>query len=211
MVSRADPFNTPVANSNNYGSAEEFSLNETNMQVSEVWNSEWQTNQDRLFSPVVGKAQWLSQTRDVLVTYGYVQFVNGVAPNPRDTDGSMARIKEYTHDPIPRVVFDLALWNYTNSTPGYVGNLVYRATRIPDLYTHPLEPVADLVINEDNQLPVLTFSADPTSTYSIQESSDLKNWTTVGTALQSGDDGEYCYYDLDANETACRLYRVVTQ
>ena len=208
---RADPFNAPVADAANYSSAEEFSLNETNMQVSEVWNSEWQTNQDRLFTDVVGKAQWLPQTRDVLVTYGYVQFVNGVAPNLNDTDGSMVRIKEYTHDPIPRVVFDLALWNYTNTSSAYIGNLVYRATRIPDLYPHPLEPVADLVINEEDQIPVLTFSADPTYTYSVQESADLKNWTTVGTALQSGDAGNYYYYDLNANDTACRFYRVITQ
>jgi arylsulfate sulfotransferase len=208
---RADPFNTPVASSNNYGSAEEFSLNETNMQVSEVWNSEWQTNQDRLYSVVVGKAQWLPQTRDVLVTHGYVQFVNGVAPNPKDTDGSMSRIREYTHDPIPRVVFDLAMWNYTNTSSIYVGNLVYRATRIPDIYTHPLAPVAGLVINEDGQIPVLTFSADPTYTYSIQESTDLQNWTTVGTAQQAGDDGDYYYYDLDADNTTCRFYRVMSQ
>ena len=207
---RADPFNTPVADSNNYGSAEEFSLDETNMQVSEVWNSAWQTNVDRLYSQVVGKAQWLPQTQHVLVTYGYVQWVNGLSPNPKDADGSMPRIREYTHDPIPRVVFDLAMWNYTNTSSTYIGNLVYRATRIPDLYTHPLEPVAALVINVVNQIPVLTFSADPTHTYSIQESTDLQNWTTVGTALPSGDAGDYYYYDLDAGETVHCFYRVIT-
>jgi arylsulfate sulfotransferase len=208
---RADPFNTPVADTNNYGSAEEFNIDETNMQVSEVWNSEWQTNQDRLYSQVVGKAEWLPQTRDVLVTYGYVQWVNGLSPNPLDTDASMPRIKEYTHDPIPQVVFDLAFWNYADLKAGYTGNLVYRTFRIPDIYPHPLEPVADLVINEENQIPVLTFSADPTFTYSIQESTDLENWTTVGTALQSGDAGDYYYDDLNANDTACRFYRVTTQ
>ena len=216
---RADPFNTPVASSNNYGSAEEFSLDETNMLVSEVWNSEWQTNQDRLYSAVVGKAQWLPQTRDILTTYGYVQFVNGVAPNPADTDGSMARIREFTHDPIPQIVFDLAFWNYAGLKAGYAGNLIYRATRIPDIYTHPLEPVAALAINEDNGIPLLTFAADPTYTYSIQESTDLINWTTLGTALQSGNDGSYYYFDLEVggeasgvgNNTTCRFYRVAAQ
>jgi arylsulfate sulfotransferase len=208
---RADPFFTPVPDADNFSSAEEFNINETNMQVSEVWNSEWQTNQDRLYTAVVGEAQWLPQTRDVLVTYGYAQFVNGVAPNTKDTDGSMVRIKEYTHDPIPQVVFDLAFWNYTNTVSTYVGNLVYRTFRIPDIYPHPLAPVAGLVLNVEDQIPVLSFSADPTYTYSIQESTDLQNWTTVGTALESGDAGDYYYYDLDAGEAACRYYRVITQ
>ncbi|HEY1790969.1 MAG TPA: aryl-sulfate sulfotransferase [Verrucomicrobiae bacterium] len=208
---RADPFSTPVPDASNYGSAEEFSLDETNMLISEVWNSQWQTNQDRLYSQVVGKAQWLPQTRDVLVTYGYVQWVNGLSPNPKDTDGSMPRIKEYTHDPIPQVVFDLAMWNYTNTSSTYIGNLVYRATRIPHLYPHPLVPVPNLVINLQNQIPVLTFSADPTYTYSIQQSTDLKNWTIIGTALKSGSAGDYFYFDLDANDKAMRYYRVMAQ
>jgi hypothetical protein len=208
---RADPFSTPVPDASNYGSAEEFSIDETNMLISEVWNSQWQTNQDRLYSQVVGKAQWLPQTRDVLVTYGYVQWVNGLSPNPKDTDGSMPRIKEYTHDPIPQVVFDLAMWNYTNTSSTYIGNLVYRATRIPHLYPHPLVPVPNLVINLQNQIPVLTFSADPTYTYSIQQSTDLKNWTIIGTALKSGSAGDYFYFDLDANDKAMRYYRVMAQ
>ena len=53
----------------------------------------------------------------------------------------------------------------TRITSGY---LVYRAYRIPDLYPHPAEPVTDLVVSDENQIPLLEFSADPTHSYLIQ-------------------------------------------
>ena len=82
---QASPFDTQVADPDNFSSAIEYSINETNMTVSEVWNSAWQTNQDRIYAPIVGRVQWLPQTRNVLVTYGYVTYTNGVHPvRPRN-------------------------------------------------------------------------------------------------------------------------------
>lgn len=78
---RASPFDTSILDWNNYSRAVEFSINETNMQVSQVWDS-GVSNNDRLFTPIVGKAQWLPQTRDVLVTYGYVTYINGASRAP---------------------------------------------------------------------------------------------------------------------------------
>jgi arylsulfate sulfotransferase len=208
---RASPYDPPVADQDNYSSAVEYNINETNMTVSEVWNSAWQTNQDRLFTLVVGKAQWLPQTRDVLVTYGYVTYVNGVPPSTNAPNATMVRIIEYTHDPVPQVVFDLSFFDNSNTSTNYGGDFCYRAYQIPDLYPHPAEPVTDLVAHDENRIPLLEFSADPTHSYLIQASTDLKNWTTIGTPVQEGGVGDYDFEDLYANQFTNRFYRVVTQ
>jgi arylsulfate sulfotransferase len=66
---RVSPFDPPVLYQSNYSRGVEFSINETNMEVSQVWDST-QAGGDRLFTPIFGKTQWLPQTRDLLVTYG---------------------------------------------------------------------------------------------------------------------------------------------
>ena len=208
---RASPFDTPVPDQDNYSRAVEFSINETNMQVSEVWDSSWQTNQDRLFTVAVGKAQWLPQTRDVLVTYGYVSYVNGVHPSAYSPKATLARLIEYTHDPIPQTVFDLTVFDPANTSTNYQGYLVYRARRIPDLYAHPASPVADLIVTEENQLPRLEFTADPSRSYLIQASTDFKTWTTLGAPVPDEEAGSYYFFDMNASSFAARYYRVVTQ
>jgi arylsulfate sulfotransferase len=208
---RAMPFAPYVPDQSNYSSAEEFQINETNQEVSEIWNSAWQTNQDRLFTPIVGKAQWLSQTRNILVTYGYIHFVNGVAPSPSSPDATMVRIIEYTHDPVPQVVSDLSFWDYDDTEPFYYGYFCYRATWIPDLYAHPLEPVYDLCMRAGNNMPLLEFSADPTHSYVVQASTNLINWTTIGTPVQEGDAGDFIFEDLNGYTFTTRFYRVLSQ
>lgn len=208
---QASPFDPPVPDQDNYSSAIEYNINETNMTVSEVWNSAWQTNQDRLYTPYVGKAQWLPQTRDVLVTYGAVKYVNGVPPSAYAPGATMVRLIEYTHDPVPQVVFDVSFFDYSNTSSNYSGDFCYRSTRIPDLYSHPAVPVTDLVVSDENETPLLEFSADPARSYLIQASTDLTNWTTIGTPIQEGDAGDFDFEDLNANQFTARFYRVVTQ
>ncbi len=210
-IYQSSPFDPPVADPSNYTSAVEYSINQTNMTVSEVWNSAWQTNQDRLFTPIVGRVQWLPQTRNVFAAYGYVNYVNGVHPDPYAPNATMVRLIEYTHDPIPQVVFDLSFFNYGDSKVGYLGYTCYRAYQIPDLYGHPAEPVTDLAIGQENQIPVLEFSADPALNYVVQASTDLTHWTTVGTPFQDGDSGDYDFEDLYSSQFTTRFYRVVTQ
>jgi hypothetical protein len=207
---RASPFDPPVADQTNYSRGVEFSINETNMEVSQVWDSSL-ADEDRLFTPVVGKAQWLPQRRNVLITYGSVSYINGVHPSTNSPGATMVRIIEYTHDPVPQVVFDLSFFDYANTSKTYPGYFTYRSERIPDLYPHPAEPVTDLVISDENQIPLLEFSADPTHSYLVQASTDLVNWTTVGTPVQEGGVGDYDFEDLNANQFTARYYRVVTQ
>lgn len=202
---QASPYDTQVTDQDNYSSAVEYNIDETNMTVSEVWNSAWQTNQDRLYTPIVGRVQWLPKTRNIFVTYGFISYVNGIAPG-----GERARLIEYTHDPVPKVVFDLS-FAYDGTVNSYSsGYYTYRAYQIPHLYAHPAEQVADLAVHDDSETPILEFSADPTHNYEIQASTDLTHWTDVGSALQVAGSGEFDFYDLNAGQFKSRFYRVVT-
>jgi arylsulfate sulfotransferase len=208
---QASPFDSSLPDQFNFSSAVEYSINEKTMQVSEVWNSCWQSNQARLFTPYVGKVQWLPQTRNVLVDYGAITYINRSSPNVRVPNASMVRFMEYTHDPVPQVVFDVSFFNPTNNAPTYMGYICYRAYQIPDLYVHPAEPVADLTVYDPHQIPILEFSADPARNYLVQASTDLITWTTIGTPVQEGGIGDYDFEDLNANRFTTRFYRVVTQ
>ena len=129
---RASPFDPPILDQSNYSRGVEFSINETNMEVSQVWDST-AAGGDRLYTPIFGKTQWLPQTHDLLVTYGFVSYINGAYPSPYAPGAAMSRIIEYTHDPVPQVVFDLSFFDYNNTSPRYGGYEVYRALRIPTL------------------------------------------------------------------------------
>jgi arylsulfate sulfotransferase len=207
---RASPFDTSVPDSDNYSRAVEYSINETNRQVSQVWDST-QANDDRLFTPIVGDADWLPHRRNVLVTYGYVTYINGVHPSSHAPNASMVRIIEFTHDPVPEAVFDLSFFDYENTSANYLGYFCYRSDRIPDLYAHPANPVTHLVVNTENNMTRLEFSADPTLTYVIQASTDLVNWTAIGSAVEEGGVGNFEFNDLYAGQFKGRFYRVATQ
>ena len=93
---RAEPFAPPVPNQDNYSRAAEFSIDETNMQVSQVWEFTG-ANTDRLFTGAVGNATWLPQTGNVLVDFGYVSYENGLPAEPLATNATIVHLKEVTH------------------------------------------------------------------------------------------------------------------
>jgi len=207
---RASPWDPPVSDSNNWSRAVEYSINETNMTVSQVWDSTPAAG-DRLYAYAVGSARWLPQVRDVLVTYGLTEYVNGVHPSSHATNATMSRIIEYTHDPVPQVVFDVSFFDTHNTNATYGGDLIYRSDRISDLYAHPANPVTDMAVEEANGASYLEFSADPDRSYEIQASTDLVNWTTIGTPAPDGNPGDFGFDDLNASQFQDRFYRVVTQ
>jgi arylsulfate sulfotransferase len=202
---------TPIVGDlTNKSSAIEYAIDETNMQVSEAWNSSWQTNQDRLYCGVLGKAQYQPNSGNVLVTYGAVSVINGVRPSTAAPGAVMSRLIEYTHDPVPQVVFDVSFFDYTNTSPSYAGYSCYRSYRIPDVYAHPAAPVADLNISLQDASPSLTFSANATHMYLVQTSTNLTSWSTVGTAVQEDGAGDFDYTDYDEPDSTSRFYRIVT-
>jgi arylsulfate sulfotransferase len=150
---RASPFDSRMAQTNSYSRAVEYDINEETMEVSQVW--EYGKNATpRFFADRVGDANWLPETGNVLVTFGYAVFVDGVRPSPYSTGAAMIRIQEVTHDQTPEVVFDLALWDFDNTRSSYRGYTGYRGDRIADLYpvitpTEALERLLQSVLDAD--------------------------------------------------------------
>ena len=100
----------------NFSRAVEFSIDEQNMQVSQVW--EYRGPQDtQWFTPTRGDADLLQQTGNVLVTFGDIAYENGTEIRDR-----FSRVLEVNRD--GETVFDLEI-----SSPGF-DSLVYRSERI---------------------------------------------------------------------------------
>ena len=218
---RASPWDPPVADQDNHSRAVEYLIDESNMTVSQVWDT-MPADGDRLFTFALGSAYWLPQRRNVLVTYGAITYLNGAHPSVYSPNATMARIVEYTHDPVPQVVFAVSFFDTNDTSSTYKGYLIYRSRHISDLYAHPAEPVTDLAIYPPNSAAAqvggggngamqLEFSADPTFNYEVQSSADLTNWTTIGTAWPDGGPGNFGFNDLSAGQFTTRFYRVVTQ
>jgi len=117
---RASPYAPPVADANNYSRAVEYAIDEDTMTVRQVWEY-GQNASERLYIGQVGNADELPTLDHVLVNFGYVSYDNGLSPSPTAPGASMIRIQEVTRDDNPQVVFDMAVFNYTNTSPSYLG------------------------------------------------------------------------------------------
>jgi len=205
---RASPFAPPAADQTNYSRAVEYKIDETTMQISQVWDSSQMVG-DRLFTPAVGDADWLGKTGNILVTYGLVSYVNGVHPSLYAANATMARIIEMTHDQAPHVVFDISFFDSTNTQSTYNGYLCYRSYRIPDLYAHPLTPVQDLTVTLSPGGPRMQFSGDPALTYTLAASTDYQQWQQIGTPVPGPEPDTFVFQDAAATMSAARFYRVL--
>jgi hypothetical protein len=205
---RASPFDAWVPDASNYTRAVEYSINEDTMEVSQVW--EYASTNETLFSGALGDAHYLKQTGNVLVHYGNISYVNRAHPSLHAPTAFMVRIKEVTHDLDPEVLFDLALWDYTNTNGGYAGCFSYRSYRIPDLYSVLPQPVSDLMVTLTNETPHLAFSGDASRTYIVEASTNLVNWDPLGMATLSAG-ANFDFDDPQEADFPQRYYRVVTQ
>ena len=204
---RASPFDAFVPDANNYSRAVEYDIDETTMEVSQVWDF-GRTQAEHIFTDRVGNADWLPQVGNVLITYGYVVYDNGVPPSLAAPNASMVRIQEVTHD-TSEVVFDLTCFDYSNSSTNYHGTSTYRSHRIPDLYGHLPQPVQDLTLVHQNDQYYLQFSADPLRMYTLQASTDLVNWAEIG-APETDGEGTFSFHDLNAAALPRQYYRVLS-
>ena len=205
---RASPFDPSVADTNNYSRAVEYSINEDTMEVSQVWQY-GKDVAESLFTPNVGDADFLPKTGNILITFGNVTYVNGMRPSPYSSQAAMVRIKEVTHEQPATVVFDLALFDYGNTSSTYRGCFTYRSDRIPDLYSTDSQPVQDLVVSLNGGLPHLEFSADPSHDYVVEASTDFKHWDEIGPPVQQ-EDGEFYFDDHRTQVDPAVFYRVVS-
>ncbi len=208
---RAMPFAPSMAASNSYTRAVEYSINEQTMEVSQVWEYGQTNSQDVIFNDHEGNAEPEPITGNVLVDFAALSYLNGNTPSAFGATAYMTRITEVTHDADPQVVFDLAISIFSNTNLTYHDTETYRAHRIPDLYAHPAVPVTDLSVSCESGVPSLNFSADDYHTYSVEASTNLVNWDTIGTASEDDQDGDYSFEDTDGPSYPVRYYRVVTQ
>lgn len=204
---RADPFDPPVPDQANYSRAVEYSIDETSMTVSQVWDSS-QAPGDHLYTFAVGDADSLPKTQNILATHGLVSYVNGASPSAANTNATMVRIREYTHAAIPEVVFDVSFFDPSNTASSYLGYLCYRSDRIPDFYAHPVLPVPDLALSTLSDGALLQFSGDPFRSYTVEASADLSKWQTIGSPVVTAS-GTCQFQDTTPGATA-RFYRIAT-
>jgi arylsulfate sulfotransferase len=207
---RTEPFDPPLPDFENYSRAAEFSINETNMTVSQVWQYTG-TNDDQLYTGLLGNATSLPKTSNVLVTFGAISYENGSPVSAYAPGAFMVRIKEVTHEQNPQVVFDLKIFDSDNTNSNYAGYEVYRSYRIPDLYSHLAKPVANLKLQLVAGETELEFTADPARSYIVQSSEDLANWTEIGAASADDSNGDFSFQDADDDGQSTRFYRVLTQ
>jgi arylsulfate sulfotransferase len=208
---RASPFDAPVADSNNWSRAVEYKVNEQTMEVSQVWEY-GRTNGDRLYTGYEGSAYPEPKTGNVLIGFPSVSYENGVPPSTDGPRAVSARIKEVTHDAAPQVLFDLAITMYDKTNSPVNNCTIYRARRIADIYPHPVKAVSDLVVNDTNGTPSLAFSADDALSYTVQASTNLVDWETIGTPTEEPPGtGDFSFEDGQSAGMQARYYRVVTQ
>ncbi len=115
-VHQASPPDPPVDRS--VSRAVEYAVDEDTMEVRQVW--EYASEYDE-FTRIVGDADWLPETGNVLVTFGAIES---------DEDGTpSARIVEVTHETPAEKVFELIVADDNPDGPG--NRVVYRAERLP--------------------------------------------------------------------------------
>jgi hypothetical protein len=204
---RASPFDPPLPDATNYSRAVEYSINETAMEISQVWDY-GRTNPAKIYSDRVGNVEWLTNSGNVLITHGFLIYEQGVHPSAANPGATMLRILEVTRDANPEVVFELACFDYANNFPSYRGTSGYRSHRIHDLYGHLPQAVEDLSLQMDGTTAHLRFSADPVRTYSLEVSHDLVTWSLISKPQDAG--GGAFFYDYDAGHDRTAYFRVVT-
>lgn len=209
---RASPPNFAFTDQNNFSRAVEFRINEQTMEVSQEWEYGGPILGEWLFTGYMGNAEPEPRTGNVLIDFSAVSYADGVYSIPTSPGAVMARFKEVTHDPVPQVVFDLTLTKYDKANAEYINCTVYRVHRIPDLYAHPAVPVADLSTQLVEGVARLKFSGDPARTYSVQASTDLVTWQSLGAAANDNAySASFEFQDLQPEGFTARYYRVITE
>ena len=135
---RASPFDgrTPVMQSENFSRAVEYEIDEEKMEIRQVWEYGADSS-PRLYAEYVGDADSLPDTRNTLITFGGVIFIDGMSVGDLGLGNIVTRITEVTHETPARKVFDVML--YKPESGAVVAT--YRSEKIPALYGPDVEVV----------------------------------------------------------------------
>jgi len=128
---RASPFDgtSPIPDDQNYSRAVEFAIDESTMQVRQVWEYGIDAN-PRLYSTFISDADWLPETGNVLIDFGGISHTDGVLNSDLGWGNRSTRIVEVDHNSPAEIVFDMQFFN-----PDPQKRIsVYRSERIPSLY-----------------------------------------------------------------------------
>jgi len=127
---RASPFDgtTPMTNEESYSRGVEFSIDDVNMTVEQLWEF-GASSTPRLYSFFISDADWMEQTNNRLMTFGGTSHVDGVAGETIGRGPVHVRIIETTDETPATKVFDVEFYDPTG------GRITaYRSERIPSLY-----------------------------------------------------------------------------
>lgn len=127
---RACPFdgNVPLTDDVTWSRGVEFDIDDVALEVQQVW--EYGENIPApIHSKNISDADWQPTTDNVMMTFGGIVYVGGVASIDLGFGQRHARIIETTDDVVPVKVFELIAYDPTG------GRItIYRSERIPSLY-----------------------------------------------------------------------------
>ena len=117
---RSSPFDPtpPMPAADSFSRAVEFAVDEENMEVSQVW--EWsEDDADRIFSRFLSDADALPLTGNVLIDFGGVTYMGGVATTALGYGANVVRLIEVTHETPGQVVLDILVSHPTDAVTAY--------------------------------------------------------------------------------------------
>jgi hypothetical protein len=129
---KASPFTEeiPTPAESNQSRAVEYAIDNENMTVSQVWQWSGSRIGEQLYSPIVGDADYLGTTGNVLISYAGLCHEDGVPSDDAKACRLSIRIIEVDRDQPDRPVFDL----HIADPSGAISWVSYRSERIRSLY-----------------------------------------------------------------------------
>ena len=109
----ARPFNPPSPVTETYSRAVEYEIDEENMRVRQLWQSE-QAGPDSVISIAMGDVDWLTETENILVAYGAIldrETLDQVdwRADSRLLFNQWTRLREYVRSDPPEIVYEVVL------------------------------------------------------------------------------------------------------
>ncbi len=108
----AHPFEPPIPLQETYSRVVEYELDESNMTAKQVWTSEI-PGEEKVFTFAVGAVDWLKQTNNVLVSYGYLVHKENMPKTNWDNvlrvNPFWTRVRELKHTQPAEIVWELVM------------------------------------------------------------------------------------------------------